>query len=191
MSRFKNSQLGVTLIELIIAIVIISIASVALLQGLGFQTTRNVDPLIQAQAQLIARNYLEEVQSRAFFDSAADPRLDPTLTQAAATTSVLDATQTGAPSRLAWDNIYEYDGFNSAPTDETGTAISELSSFQVSINIDASTSVTLGTLTNSATANCPAQILLIEVTVLDPRGQSMQLSGYRTSYFESPAAWGC
>ena len=119
-------QKGVTLVELIIAIVIISIAAVALLQGLGIQTGRNVDPMIQSQSQALAKQYLLEVLSKSFFDPSADPRLDPTLSQTAINTGITDQTRLGSPSRMAWNNIYEYHNYSGAIREVAGPLITEL-----------------------------------------------------------------
>ena len=191
-NRPLNKQVGVTLVELVIAIVIISIAAVALLQTLGSQTIRNVDPMIQSQAQLLARQYLQEVSSKSFFDGAADPRLIPTLTRTQINDSVIDKTQSGSPSRIAWDNIYEYEGYNqSGILDVSGVAISAFANFTVDIAIDISDSVAINGLANSSTANCPPRFMLISVTITDARGYNTSLSGYRASYWQPPASWGC
>ncbi len=191
-SKSIHPQTGVTLVELIIAIVIISIASVALLTGLGFQTARNVDPMIQSQAQMLAKQYLSEVLSKPFFDPSADPRLSPSVSRDAADDSAADTTarDSNATNRLLFDNIFEYNGFNQPTQELDGTAVPELAGYQISISIDDSVGLTLGTLANPGTL-CPPDILRVDVTVTDPRGQQTQLSGYRTSYFARPASWSC
>lgn len=190
-SDSSKSEQGVTLVELILAIVIISIASIALLRSLGFQTRSNVDPLIQVQGQLLAKQYLEEVMSKPFFDPAADPRLDPSLSQTEVVASITDQTRSGDPARIAWNNIGEYNGYNSIIRDISGSPVDELANYSVTINVDTSTGLSLGSLSNNASASCPAQIALITVTIVDARGQSTSLSGYRTSYWQPPASWGC
>lgn len=188
----RSTQNGVTLVELIIAIVIISIAAVALLQGLGFQTLRNVDPMIQSQSQALARHYLEETLSRSFFDPSDDPRADPSVSQAQAVTAATDTTSrdNDPVNRIAFDNVFEYHNYNQPAQTTNGTPIDELSDYQIGIQIDRSEGMTLGTLTNPA-LTCPPEILLITVTVTDARGQSTVLQGYRTSYFDSADRYGC
>lgn len=176
-------QGGVTLVELIIAIVIIGIAAVGILQGLGTQTVRNVDPMIQSQAQSVARQFLQEVLSKPYFDPSADPRLNPALTQTQINDSIRNQDRTGSPSRVAWDNIYEYAGYSDSVRDQNGTPDPDLSSFTVRIAVDISTSVSLGTLSNSAAANCPPQLARVDVSVTDPRGQATVVSGYRAAYW--------
>lgn len=186
------NQSGVTLVEMIIAIVIISIASVALLQGLGLQTQRNVDPMIQTQAQALARQFLDEAMSRTFFETSADPRVDPSISQAEALDSATDtsARDNNATNRLAFNNIFEYQDYNQPAQNIDGSSIDELSGYQINIDIDHSPGLILGTITNPV-ASCPPAIFLITVTVTDPRGQSVQLQGYRASYFDSQSRYGC
>ncbi|TCS41645.1 prepilin-type N-terminal cleavage/methylation domain-containing protein [Reinekea marinisedimentorum] len=179
----KAQQRGVTLVEMIIAIVIISIAAVALLQGLGQQTRNNVDPMIQSQAQMLARQYLAEVSTKSFFDPSGDPRLDPNLSEAEVNNAISDQSESSNANRALWNNLYEYDGYSSAIYELNGTTpVSGLSGYSVAIDIDISNGLALGTLSNSAT--CPPVIALIEVVVTDPRNQQTKLSGYRTAYWD-------
>jgi MSHA pilin protein MshD len=189
---FSKKQLGVTLVEMVIAIVIISIAAVALLQGLGFQTNRNVDPMIQSQSQMLAKQYLEEVMGKPFFDPAADPRLDPSVNRDDADDSAADTASSVSDddNRVLFNNIFEYQNYDQPVQAQNGTPIPELSGFQIDITIDDSVGLALGTISNPGIL-CPPTVLLITVSVIDPRGQTTTLQGYRTSYFERPASWVC
>lgn len=189
MPRFSK-QVGVTLVELIIAIVIISIAVVAILQSLGQQTLRNVDPMLQSQAQLLAKQFLDEVKSKSFFDPSADPRLVPNLTAAQLITSIADQAQRNADAtnRLTWNNLYEYHSYNDSEVrNADGTAIPELSGYSVTISVDISEGLSMGSAPNALIniASCPATLALITVTVTDPRGQQTSLQGYRTRYWDA------
>jgi Tfp pilus assembly protein PilV len=169
--------------------VIISIAAVALMQGLGLQSQRNVDPMIQSQAQRLAIQYLQEVSSKPFFDPAADPRLNPFIAadNALVVASIADQTGNASANRLAWDNVFEYDGYNDTIKDLNGTAIAGLVGYQVNIEVSTALGLSLGNaaMANSMDASCPAKIALISVTVTDPRDQETSLSGYRTSYWNA------
>jgi len=63
MSKISNvkRQQGVSLIELIVFIIVISIASTALLKTYIFSVSRSVDPLIQIRALELAQTKLDEI----------------------------------------------------------------------------------------------------------------------------------
>ena len=63
MSKISNvkRQQGVSLIELIVFIIVISIASTALLKTYIFSVLRSVDPLIQIRALELAQTKLDEI----------------------------------------------------------------------------------------------------------------------------------
>jgi len=189
-------QDGVTLVELIISMVIISIAAVALLQGLGLQSQRNVDPLIQSQAQRLAIQYLQEVSNKSFFDPSADPRLDPSLTSEddlkLVIAGITDQNGRASSNRLAWDNIFEYNGYDDSIIDIHGDPVAALAGYKVTIVVDVSPGVVLVPLLmensistwGSVPEQCPPTIAAITVTVTDPRNQETILSAFRTSYFD-------
>lgn len=57
----KQSQKGVSLIEMIVFIVVISIASSALLATYNYSLLHNTDPLIQVRALELAQSRLDEI----------------------------------------------------------------------------------------------------------------------------------
>ena len=64
MSRLR--QTGTTLIELVIAIVIIAIAASAILMAIFTTVGSSADPMIRHQAVAIAEAYLEEIALKPF-----------------------------------------------------------------------------------------------------------------------------
>ncbi len=63
-----RSQAGTTLIELVISIVIVSIAVSAVLMVMSMNVGHSADPMIRYQAVAIAEAYLEEISLKAFDD---------------------------------------------------------------------------------------------------------------------------
>lgn len=57
-----------TLIELVMAIVIVSAAVSGVVLTFDFGTARSADPMLQAQGQSVARAYLEEILGQAYND---------------------------------------------------------------------------------------------------------------------------
>ena len=57
----SQRQQGTTLIELIIAMIIISVALSGILSVVNITTRHSADPVVQLQAVAIAESYLEEI----------------------------------------------------------------------------------------------------------------------------------
>lgn len=110
MSRHANR--GVTLVELVMAVVVISIAVTGVLLAY-VQTVRNsADPMIDAQALAVAEAYMDEILAKPVAGSvdcvAGTPRTDC--------------------ARVA-----DYFGINEAPRDQFGNAIAELGAYTVTV----------------------------------------------------------
>lgn len=190
-SKWLRHQAGITLVELVISIVIVGIAGTALLQGLGFLTMANVDPMLRSQSNLLAQSMLNEVMGQSFFEPDFDPRTDPSVTPFVCINPESD----GGYDRRLWDNICDYQGFNSSNPDngisgirdKNGNTIAGLNSYVVVVGVDISNSVGLGSGADRVenTSSCSAaRVLRVDVTVTDPRGQDFLLTGYRTSYWD-------
>ena len=114
---FNNAekQTGVTLIELIVSIVIISTALAGILGLVNLTVLHSADPLVQHQAIAIAESYLEEI--------TALPVLDPNGTNTSET-------------RANFDNIDDYDGLNDVGArDQNNNIIINLGNYTVDVNI--------------------------------------------------------
>ena len=71
MRRFTPSygcRRGFTLVELVIAMVVISIALSGVLMVMNYTTAHSADPMIQHQAVAIAEAYLEEILLKPYAD---------------------------------------------------------------------------------------------------------------------------
>jgi prepilin-type N-terminal cleavage/methylation domain-containing protein len=64
--KTARSQQGGTLIEMVVAIVIVSIALTGILSTINVVNRRSVDPVIQLQGIIFAENMLEEMASQPF-----------------------------------------------------------------------------------------------------------------------------
>jgi MSHA pilin protein MshD len=108
-------QQGASLIELIITIVIISIALSGILSVVNITTKHSADPIVQHQAIAIAESYLEEILLL--------PITDPNGSNAGET-------------RASFDNIDDYNGLaNSGALEQTGNAIAGLENYTVSVTV--------------------------------------------------------
>lgn len=69
-------QLGVTLIELILSMVIISIALVGIFSVVNLTVNRSANPVVQQQAVAIAESYLEEILLQNYSGGTTSDRAD-------------------------------------------------------------------------------------------------------------------
>lgn len=108
-------QVGTTLIELIIALLIISIALTGMLSVINLTTAHSADPLVQHQAVAIAEAYLEEI----LLQDYADP----------------NGVEAGE-GRASFDDVDDYHGLNdSGVHDQLGNAIAGLSDYDVAVQV--------------------------------------------------------
>ncbi len=174
-----GGQRGVTLIELVLFIVIVSSGLAALL-GVFVQTTLNSgDPLQRRQALAIAESLMDEVQLMPYtYCDGDDANVETATSTAGCATSVDAIGPEASENRYAtpqFDRVNDYHGFSmSGINDITNTAVSGLAGYSASVTVAASA---LGSLTLAS-----GDAVHITVTVTAPNGSSLSLNGYRTRY---------
>lgn len=109
---------GFTLIESVIALVVLAAAAAGVLLIFAEASARSADPMIRAQAQSIAMAYMDEILLQAY----ADPE-----------TGATGATEEG--SRSDFDDVWDYDGIDEQPTARTGINIPALNDYTVSVDV--------------------------------------------------------
>ena len=194
----ERLERGVTLIELIIFIVIISSAVAGVLMTLDIAGRSSADPMIQKQALAVAEALLEEVQLQPFtYCDPDDPRAATALSATydpvdqTNTCSTAAAIETMGPEPIGlygletrndttkpFDNVNDYHGFGMGPgiTDLTGAAITGLEKYSAGVVVaNPVAGQMLGTIPSSDT-------LFITVTVTGPASTTVVLHGYRVRY---------
>ena len=148
----RPRQRGFTLIELIVAITIVSIVATTLLGLLAAVSSRSADAMLQQQASAIAQAYLDEILQRWVVENGTPPN-------------------TG---RGSWDLVDQYDGLvDVGAKDQFGNAIVALSAYTVSVSVVQSAAL-------PGIAGAAAR--RIDVTVTRAPNVSVAVSGYRTNY---------
>lgn len=189
-------QRGVTLVELIVFIMIVSIAVAGILGVMSLTTGQSADPLRRKQALMIAESLMEEVQMAAFtFCDPSSPNAD-TAASTADCAIPENWGQAGPEPAGArpFDNVNDY---VSAPATavaafNTGGTLADASGNPfAATGYSATVSVRPATLGDcpSAGGRCigalgtaaNTEVLLITVTV-NYDGDSIVLDGYRTRY---------
>src|SRR2546423_6677522 len=68
----RRGQAGISLIDIIAAILVIGIAVAAVVSVFTVTVQHSADPMMRRQAQLIAEAYLEEILLQKFYDPDTD-----------------------------------------------------------------------------------------------------------------------
>lgn len=188
MSTKPSFQRGVSLIELIIFIVIVSTAVIGILAVMNLTSAHSADPLIRKQALAIAESLLEEVELMPFtFCDPDDVNAASAVTAADCTGGIggandesklplgPEAGETRYSATAPFDNVSDYNGFNSVTDggirEISGNAIAALSAYSASINVS-----------NATLSGVPVGAVRITVTVDGPGGTQIVLDGYRTRF---------
>ena len=140
-----------TLVELVISIVVVSIAVSAVLGVLSSNVEHSADAMVVSQAVSIAEAYIEEISLKPFDDPDG-----------------ID----GEASRADFDDVDDYDGLlDAGAVDQFGNPIPSLAAYAVSVSVTGS-----GVLPGVPAADA----LRIDVRVTQLPYVDLTVSGYRT-----------
>jgi len=179
----RTRQRGISLIELIMFIVIVSTALVGILSVMNITTRGSADPLVHKQALAIAESLLEEVALMPFtFCDPDDPAagLDTTVDTTACTAPVggealgPEAGETRYSAATPFDNVNDYSGFAmeaGATLDIAGTNVG-VAGYAATVAV---APVAFGGI-------AAADALQITVTVTGPDDVPIVVDGMRTRY---------
>lgn len=153
---------GFTLIEIIVTIVVLSIASTALLSVFTSTVSTSANPMIQQQAIAIAEAYMEEILLKDFSDPQGGE---------------LGTAESGE-TRASYDDVQDYNSLapGAAPTDQNNGSIGVTGySVTISVVMPSSTAEELNGIPAADTRR-------IDISVNHPAIDPINLSGYRTNY---------
>ncbi|MBN1958784.1 MAG: prepilin-type N-terminal cleavage/methylation domain-containing protein [Desulfuromonadales bacterium] len=152
MMRVFLNKKGVTLIELIVAMVVISIALAGVLMVINYTTLHSADPVLRHQAIAIAEAYMEEITLKNFTDPDTD----------------------GEVSRDLYDDVDDYNGLSDiGARDQNDNAITGLANYTVAVSVQTQ---------NYGPTGDEVSGFKIDVMVTDPAGESFVLTGFRADY---------
>ncbi len=161
----RRGQRGLSLIELVVSIVIISVAVAGVLSVFTLNVRYSADPQRQQQAVELARAYLAEILARPVYNPAPG-----------------GASTCGNPGvpRVDYDYLLEYNGLaNSPPQDQAGATL-PLSGYSVHVSVTCpgGTKPTLGP---PGLTVPTAKAFRVDVTVTYGNGHRITLSGYKVA----------
>jgi MSHA pilin protein MshD len=182
-TRDRRRQAGISLIELIMFIVIVSVGIAGILSVMNVTSKASADPMVRKQALAIAEALLEEIELQPF------TYCDPTDANAATATGAFvgaggclttaesvgpqpaGETRTGSPQ---FNNVGDYGGYSMSPiVDITGAAVAGLGAY--------SATVTIAQAGNAFGLADNGEALQIKVQV-QAGNEDITLTGYRFRY---------
>lgn len=184
--RGGKAQRGISLIELIMFIVIVSVALTGVMLTVNYNTRHSADPLLRKQALAIAESLMEEVTLMPFtFCDPDDPAVTTAANAAACTTAEVMGPEAGETRYAAtpYDNVNDYNAFSMSGLngirDITNGVIPVANGYSAAVSITPTAIAAAGT----GPAIAAAESLLVKVTVTAPGGaEQVILEGYRTRH---------
>jgi MSHA pilin protein MshD len=193
-----------TLIELIMFIIIVSVGLAGLLSALNVTVSHSADPMLRKQMLSIAEALLEEAELQPFTycdpsDAAWATATGATIGAGACTTTVQGLGvggvgpngETRTNPTNPFNNVADYNGLSlpSPITDITGSATAP-AGYTASISIIPTD--TLGGIASAACASgtdCTAMKLVRIVVTVNSPSDSLTLEGYRFRYWPNDLPW--
>lgn len=150
----SNKRLrGFTLVEMIIAMVIVGVALAGVIGVLSRTAVASADPMVVKQMTAIAEGMMDEIQLKPFSAPGAPP--------------------SGTCDRTAFDEIGDYDGYNQDACAVNGDA--GPAGYRVSVSVTKGS----GAITTDSLPDDRSAIITVQVT---HGNDSYTLQGWRTDY---------
>lgn len=154
----RLSEYGASLVELIMFIVIVSVALAGVMLVMNTTTNYSADPVVNKQALTVAESLLEEIKLQGAISGVGVPPAFPPQ----------------QVDRINFNDVMDYNGFATTgvyPANGT-VAVSGLQNYNVAVAVSA-----------VIWDNIPStSAVQITVTVTEPSGQSLEAIGYRVAY---------
>ncbi|WP_320820377.1 prepilin-type N-terminal cleavage/methylation domain-containing protein [Thalassolituus sp.] len=160
-----NRQHGLSMIEMIITMVVISIALVASLSSFSLIGGRSADAMIQTKSLDLAQLYLDEILAQRFDEATGNGGI-PAYTGACRITD-------DGESRSDYDDVDDYDAISNEQPALIDSSLSTLySGYTVSVSVSCDN--TVGANTGGSKR--------IQITINDPTGDSSVFASFRGNY---------
>ena len=163
----RYGQRGLTLVELIMFVVIVSVAAAGILLVMNVTVQASADPMVRKQSLAMAEAILDEILGKEF----ANP-----------TGGYTEVSPATCANRALYDDVSDYACFDGTTDSKKihgdatlgATSIAALASYRATVTVDATASAVIGAIPVGQTK---------KITVSVTGGnETIQLVGYRTNY---------
>ncbi|MFC4258395.1 prepilin-type N-terminal cleavage/methylation domain-containing protein [Marinobacter lacisalsi] len=165
-----RSHHGATLVELVMTIVIISVAIAGVVGAFSLIAGRSADPLNQTRAVALAQRYMDEILARPFDEAApAGQRYGGGCRK----------TVDSSRDRDSYRDVDDFDAITGETPSEywvsSGGAVDGYEQFSVTVNVDCVADP-------SAELGASVEAKRVEILIDDPSGNRYVFSAYRVNY---------
>jgi MSHA pilin protein MshD len=161
-------QRGATLVELVMTIVIISVAIAGVIGAFALITGRSADPLNQTRAVELAQLYMDEIISKKYDNATPQGGQPPYV-------GSCNIGPDGGETRASYDDVDDYNGISDSPPADADGALDGYGGFTVDVTVSCAG--------DDAGVGLPAdQAKRIDLTITDPGGQAFVFSAYKANF---------
>jgi len=130
-----SAQRGLSLIELIVFIVIVSVALAGLLSVFNISAKASADPMIRKQALTVAEGMLEEVLSKDYENDPADPGNTSATLGCTINSPAPQCRPNTVLDRANYNDVDDYQTWNQGVVQLDGNPAPILGAYQVSVTV--------------------------------------------------------
>lgn len=177
-----NDPAGFTLIELVIGIIVFSIALVLFTSLIVPQAIRSVDPIFQVRAAELGQSIINEISSKSF-DEKSDRTGGSNFCDAACIGSI-NLGPDGSETRASFDDVDDYNGLTVSDAEiknalDQTTVLAGSNLYQgFSVNVRVVYDANMDGVADTIVGNTK----LITVTVTTPNDEDIIFSTFRSNY---------
>ncbi len=177
-----GSERGFSLIELIVIIVVLSLALVGVTLVINKAVQQSPEALVQSRAMELAQTYMDEILTKRYDERTGQggtPRCDSTDNAAQACSGTLGPETTppdNESSRTLYDDVDDYNGLSetSPVSIVTGAALTTYDGYSISVTVTYAGSE-IGLANNRHAKR-------ITINVSTPLGNTIPVSAYRVNF---------
>lgn len=161
-----GSQRGATLVELVMTIVIISVAIAGVVGAFALISGRSADPLNQTRAVELAQLYMDEIISKKY-DDATPQGGTPKYSGSC------NIGPEGGETRDSFDDVDDYHNTSDSPPESAEAVLNGYNGFAVDVTVTCA----------GGEVGLPAsEAKRVDLSITAPGGQSFLFSAYRANF---------
>ncbi|MEM7099035.1 MAG: prepilin-type N-terminal cleavage/methylation domain-containing protein [Pseudomonadota bacterium] len=168
---------GFTLVELVLTIVIISIAGVSIFAALSFNLRHQSDGMEYARTSALAQAYLEEIMAKKYDETTPLGGVPPC--SASTTACSASGSFNDGEARAQFDDVDDYDGLDDLPPLHVdGSVRYEYERFRVQVSVNYATTAQIAALGLAGATDAK----VVVVTVTPPAASPTSFAVTRTNF---------